>query len=266
MTYSYSDRGADFCQLTAGDPIPRKPRRHHPGTVALREIRRYQRSTDLLLLKLPFSRLVSPLSILPSHRLPSTPLQLKTPTNDATGPRNRPRPRPRRRRFHALAEPSNPSPPRKRRSVPRAFTRGRKSMRHTRETSHHHAEGYPTGTENKGRVGRTGVGKRRWIDGGRGGRHRVVSLLVCNDLQFCFGADLAKNLEWRFWSFGRVGIRCALCRCFLGKEKRRSAGYVLGIGGHDSIGADFLRFGRVSMADDVAVSCKHHFARMYVKS
>lgn len=37
----------------------RKARRYKPGTVALREIRRYQRSTDLLLLKLPFSRLVS---------------------------------------------------------------------------------------------------------------------------------------------------------------------------------------------------------------
>jgi histone H3 len=32
--------------------------RYRPGTVALREIRRYQRSTDLLLRKLPFQRLV----------------------------------------------------------------------------------------------------------------------------------------------------------------------------------------------------------------
>lgn len=35
-----------------------KPRRNRPGTVALREIRRYQKSTDLLLRKLPFQRLV----------------------------------------------------------------------------------------------------------------------------------------------------------------------------------------------------------------
>ena len=35
-----------------------KPRRYRPGTVALREIRRYQRSTDTLLRKLPFQRLV----------------------------------------------------------------------------------------------------------------------------------------------------------------------------------------------------------------
>jgi hypothetical protein len=46
-------------ELTAGDPVPHaKKRRYKPGTVALQEIRRYQRSTDLLLLKLPFSRLV----------------------------------------------------------------------------------------------------------------------------------------------------------------------------------------------------------------
>lgn len=36
----------------------KKPKRYKPGTVALREIRRYQRTTDLLLLKLPFARLV----------------------------------------------------------------------------------------------------------------------------------------------------------------------------------------------------------------
>jgi hypothetical protein len=39
-------------------PGSRKKPRYKPGTVALREIRRYQKSTDLLLLKLPFSRLV----------------------------------------------------------------------------------------------------------------------------------------------------------------------------------------------------------------
>jgi len=36
----------------------RKPRRFRPGTVALREIRKHQKSTDLLIRKLPFSRLV----------------------------------------------------------------------------------------------------------------------------------------------------------------------------------------------------------------
>ncbi|KAK7466352.1 hypothetical protein VKT23_005080 [Stygiomarasmius scandens] len=36
----------------------RKPRRFRPGTVALRQIRRYQASTELLIRKLPFQRLV----------------------------------------------------------------------------------------------------------------------------------------------------------------------------------------------------------------
>ncbi|KAI9741909.1 MAG: centromeric DNA-binding histone H3-like protein cse4 [Cirrosporium novae-zelandiae] len=53
----------------AGDPVPqRKVRRYKPGTVALKEIRRYQRTTDLLLLKLPFSRLVREIAL---NMLPS---------------------------------------------------------------------------------------------------------------------------------------------------------------------------------------------------
>ena len=36
----------------------RKPRRYRPGTVVLREIRRYQKSTELLLRKIPFQRLI----------------------------------------------------------------------------------------------------------------------------------------------------------------------------------------------------------------
>jgi len=36
----------------------KKPHRFRPGTVALREIRKYQKSTDLLIRKIPFQRLV----------------------------------------------------------------------------------------------------------------------------------------------------------------------------------------------------------------
>eukprot|EP00804_Cyclotella_cryptica_P010094 CCRYP_018049-RA/>CCRYP_018049-RA protein AED:0.03 eAED:0.30 QI:0/-1/0/1/-1/0/1/0/130 len=36
----------------------RKPHRYCPGTVALREIRKYQKSTELLICKLPFQRFV----------------------------------------------------------------------------------------------------------------------------------------------------------------------------------------------------------------
>lgn len=51
-------------RIIAGDPIPtRKPHRYRPGTIALREIRRYQQSTDLLILKLPFARLVREIAL-----------------------------------------------------------------------------------------------------------------------------------------------------------------------------------------------------------
>ena len=36
----------------------KKPHRYRPGTVALRQIRKYQKTTDLLLRKAPFQRLV----------------------------------------------------------------------------------------------------------------------------------------------------------------------------------------------------------------
>ncbi|RGB43369.1 histone H3 [Rhizophagus diaphanus] len=47
-----------------GDPIrPQKPRRYRPGTVALREIRQFQKTTNLLIRKLPFSRVVREIAI-----------------------------------------------------------------------------------------------------------------------------------------------------------------------------------------------------------
>ena len=36
----------------------KNPHRYRPGTVALRDIRKYQKSTELLIRKLPFQRLV----------------------------------------------------------------------------------------------------------------------------------------------------------------------------------------------------------------
>jgi hypothetical protein len=48
--------------ITVGMPGPApKPHRFKPGTVALREIRKYQKTTDLLLLKTPFQRVVGSL-------------------------------------------------------------------------------------------------------------------------------------------------------------------------------------------------------------
>jgi histone H3/H4 len=44
------------------DPPKRKPHRFRPGTRALMEIRKYQKSTDLLIRRLPFQRLVREIS------------------------------------------------------------------------------------------------------------------------------------------------------------------------------------------------------------
>merc|ERR1719436_1637361 len=44
------------------DSMIKKPHRYRQGTVALREIRKYQKSTDLLIRKLPFQRLVREIS------------------------------------------------------------------------------------------------------------------------------------------------------------------------------------------------------------
>ncbi|KAH8653654.1 histone-fold-containing protein [Xylariales sp. PMI_506] len=47
-----------------GDPVPvGRKRRYRPGTLALREIRKLQNGTDLLLRKLPFARLVREIAL-----------------------------------------------------------------------------------------------------------------------------------------------------------------------------------------------------------
>lgn len=50
-------KAARKSQRSVGGGV-KKPRRYRPGTLALREIRKYQKSTDLLIRKLPFQRLV----------------------------------------------------------------------------------------------------------------------------------------------------------------------------------------------------------------
>ena len=50
----------------------KKPHRFRPGTVALKEIRRYQKSTELLIRKLPFQRLVQ--EIVSDHKVITSPL------------------------------------------------------------------------------------------------------------------------------------------------------------------------------------------------
>jgi len=48
-----------------------KPHRYRPGSVALREIRRYQKSTELLIRKLPFQRLVREIASEPGGGCPN---------------------------------------------------------------------------------------------------------------------------------------------------------------------------------------------------
>ncbi|KAF9076741.1 histone-fold-containing protein [Rhodocollybia butyracea] len=51
-------RPSNAAPASQEDVPPKKGRRYRPGTLALREVRKYQKSTELLLRKLPFSRLV----------------------------------------------------------------------------------------------------------------------------------------------------------------------------------------------------------------
>jgi len=62
------------CKRPPTAAATRKPRRYRPGTVALREIRKYQKSTDLLIRKLPFQRLVRELA----HSLCDTQLRFQS--------------------------------------------------------------------------------------------------------------------------------------------------------------------------------------------
>ena len=50
-------RTGGVCQLGGGGGV-KKPHRYRPGTVALREIRRFQKTTELLIRKAPFQRIV----------------------------------------------------------------------------------------------------------------------------------------------------------------------------------------------------------------
>jgi hypothetical protein len=62
----------------------KKPHRFRPGTVALREIRKYQKSTELLLRKLPFQRLVR--EIAQDYKTGTPPISLKWSTHGFSVP------------------------------------------------------------------------------------------------------------------------------------------------------------------------------------
>ncbi|TMS32832.1 hypothetical protein L596_000633 [Steinernema carpocapsae] len=91
----------------------KKPHRYRPGTVALREIRRYQKSTELLIRKLPFQRLVREIA-----------QDFKTDL-----------------RFQSSVV-RRACPPGICRSLPRRPLRGHQLVRHSRQASDHYAQGH----------------------------------------------------------------------------------------------------------------------------
>ena len=59
-----AQREAGPCRLQLGGKVGvKKPHRYHPGTVALREIRRFQKTTELLIRKAPFQRVVCDIAL-----------------------------------------------------------------------------------------------------------------------------------------------------------------------------------------------------------
>jgi histone H3 len=62
----------------------KKPHRWRPGTVALREIRRYQKSTELLIKKLPFQRIMREAVAAAQRKDTTNPLRCQTTAIAAT--------------------------------------------------------------------------------------------------------------------------------------------------------------------------------------
>ena len=89
----------------------KKPHRYRPGTVALREIRRYQKTTELLLRKMPFQRLVREIA-----------QDFKTDLRFQSSA------------VMALQE-----------ALSGGAVRGHQHLRHLRHEGDHHAQGYPAG-------------------------------------------------------------------------------------------------------------------------
>lgn len=61
-------------KVTPWSQFKPKKRRYRPGTVAIREIRKFQKSTELLIRKLPFQRLVKEIA----QDIASTPLRFQS--------------------------------------------------------------------------------------------------------------------------------------------------------------------------------------------
>ena len=113
----------------------KKPHRFRPGTVALREIRRYQKSTDLIIRKAPFQRLVREImqDFRKDLRCQSTAVSqcyveclLDKSSSDTT----------------VLYVMLGSCPPRGCRSLPRWSLRGCQLVCYPRQACHYHAKGH----------------------------------------------------------------------------------------------------------------------------
>lgn len=105
----------------------KKPHRFRPGTVALREIRKYQKSTDLLIRKLPFQRLGKTFFLYSSLIGSRVQARIEIPELCSFGP------------------------PGSRRGLPRFTLRGHQPVCHPRQESHHHDQGPSIGQKNQRR-------------------------------------------------------------------------------------------------------------------
>lgn len=134
-------------RTSAGDPVPQgRKRRYRPGTLALKEIRRYQNNTDLLVAKLPFARLVGyPIAHLPVSLLTLIPGSRNRATIQTAG------------RGAKVAVPGHPSPPRIRRGLSSPPFRGYEPLRHPCQARHHHAERHPARSTDTRCLGRSGL-------------------------------------------------------------------------------------------------------------
>ena len=168
----------------------KKRQRYKPGTRALQEIRRYQKSTTLLMAKLPFSRLV--------YHIPLNGLQhCVHPSNLETGPRAHHEPGARQCGSHPLAVAGDPGTAGSRRSVPGAPFRRHQSVCDPRETGHDHAEGYPACETDTGRLGWHGL-SRAFSHGGRD-ELRWRGLAFCTQRRRSGSDGVAIATAWFGW-------------------------------------------------------------------
>lgn len=127
---------------SSASPGNRKKPRYKPGTVALREIRRYQKTTDLLVAKLPFSRLVGLLACFVACPVLPISILILYQYLHVAGPRSCVQCGARIIGRPSMAISSHSGASRSCRGIPCTSVRGHESLCPACETRHNHAKGY----------------------------------------------------------------------------------------------------------------------------